>query len=232
MSHRLRLVAIAVAAVIAWPLLAQDGTVVASGTGTVELEADRAIVNIAIESRGETASAAGIANAGVAAQVRAALGTIDLPMTAVTTAHYDIQTNWRRQDGERIPDGYRAVLSLRVAVNDVTRVGTIIDTALTGGATRVDGIEFSSSRAEAARAEAAALAVKDAMRTAEAIATAAGGSLGDVIELTTQGNVSPMPEVRRFRAVEAMAADVPTVVTPGALTISAYVNGRWRFEAR
>ena len=213
-------------------MAAQEGSIVSSGTGSVELEADRAVVNVAIETRGETASDAGTANAGVSAQVRAALGAINPPMTDVTTSHYDIQTNWRRENGERVADGYRAVLSLSVEVSDVTRVGTVIDTALSGGANRVDGIQFYSSRADAARAEATALAVQDAMRTAEAMAAAAGGSLGDLVELSNQGTVRPMPEMRMM-ASEAMAAGAPpTVISPGALTVTAHVSGRWKFAGR
>lgn len=210
------------------PLSAQEASLVSSGTGTVQLPPDRATLSVAIESRAAEASGAGASNAEVVAGVREALGAAGVDAADITTAHYNVRAEWRRQDGERIPDGYVAETMLRVTLDDITMAGTAIDAALGAGANRIDGVQFSSSRADEARRQAISLAVQDAMGTAEAMAVAAGGSLGTLIELTTEGATRPIATMRAMRA-EAAYADAPTEISPGELTITARVVGRWSY---
>jgi uncharacterized protein YggE len=79
-------------------------------------------------------------------------------------------------------------------------------------------------------AEAAALgdAVADARRQAEVMAAAAGGRLGDLVDLGTQA-----PQYRPFAedvvAYRMAAQAAPTPVSPGTVTVTASVTARWRF---
>lgn len=211
------------------PLAAQEASLVASGTGTVQLTPDRATLSVAIESRAPEASGAGARNAEIVERVRAALNAEGIGADAITTAHYNVRADWRRQDGERVRDGYVAETMLRVVLNNITAAGKAIDAALDAGANRIDGVQFSSSHADEARREAIALAVQDAMDTAEAMAIAAGGGLGNLIELTTEGATRPVVAMRAMRA-ELAYADAPTEITPGDLTVKARVVGRWSYE--
>ena len=211
------------------PLAAQEASLLASGTGIVQLTPDRATLSVAIESRASQARAAGAQNAEVVARVRIALGAEGIGADDITTAHYNVRADWRRQDGERVRDGYVAETMLQVALDNITAAGKAIDAALEAGANRIDGVQFSSSHADEARREAIALAVQDAMATAEAMATAAGGSLGVLIELTTEGPTRPVVTMRAMRA-ELAYADAPTEITPGDLTVTARVIGRWKYD--
>jgi len=228
MRRRISLLA-ALFALMGSPLAAQEASLVASGTGTVQLTPDRATLSVAIESRAPEASGAGTRNAEIVERVRAALNAEGIGADAITTAHYNVRADWRRQDGERVRDGYVAETMLRVALADITTAGKAIDAALDAGANRIDGVQFSSSRADEARREAIALAVHDAMGTAEAMAIAAGGELGILIELTTEGATRPVVAMRAMRT-ELAYADAPTEITPGDLTVTARVVGRWRYE--
>lgn len=211
------------------PLAAQEASLVASGNGTVQLPPDRATLSVAIESRAREASAAGARNAEIVARVTAALGATGIGGDDITTAHYNVRADWRRQDGERVRNGYVAETLLRIALDDIAAAGKAIDAALDAGANRIDGVQFSSSRADEARREAIALAVQDAMGTAEAMAVAAGGRLGALLELTTEGATRPVAAMRAMRA-EVAYADAPTEITPGELTVTARVVGRWSYE--
>jgi hypothetical protein len=210
---------------------AHQSSVVASGSATVELTADRATVTVAIETADAAASTAGTRNAEVVQDVRSALVALGIEADAVTTAHYNIRTNWRRQSGDRVPDGYVADSTLRIELHDIALAGPAIDAALAGGANRVDGVEFGASGADAARQEAMGMAVKDAMNTARAMAAAAGGELGTLIELTTEGATRPVMAMQPMVA-EMARADAPTQITPAALTVTARVVGRWSYGTR
>ena len=63
-------------------------------------------------------------------------------------------------------------------------IGRAIDAAVQAGADEVQSITFSSSRYEALRQQALAVAVGNARRDAEIMARAAGGRLGQLIEVS------------------------------------------------
>lgn len=92
-------------------------------------------------------------------------------------------------------------------------------------------MEFAASRTDEARREALARAVERARADAEAMARAAGGRLGALLELTTEPRSTVL---RRYapQAVElAGEVELPTPILPGEQTITVRVMGRWRFEA-
>ena len=108
-------------------------------------------------------------------------------------------------------------------------MGKVIDAVLAAGATNLGGLSLFASNTDAARREALQKAVAKARADAEVTAAAAGGSLGPLIELSTQGISGPQPIYRAARdmAVSAMAA--PTPVEAGEMTVQAVVTVRWQF---
>jgi len=118
--------------------------------------------------------------------------------------------------------------TVRANLRKIEDVGRTIDAALAKGANEVSGIEFTSSRADSARRAAITEAVGHARADAEAMAKAAGGSLGQLLELTS--GVEP---IRPFEASMARARVAgtagPTPIEPGQLTVSATVTARWAF---
>jgi uncharacterized protein YggE len=88
--------------------------------------------------------------------------------------------------------------------------------------------------ASRARNDATVEAVHAARAQAEAIATAAGGSLGDLVEIRTEPIriIGPQPMMGETAMLRMQAADVPTPVSPRDIDITAYVTARWKFVAR
>ena len=73
-------------------------------------------------------------------------------------------------------------------------MGRVIDAALAKGANEISSLQFFSSKADSARSVALAAAVADAKAQAEVMARAAGGSLGQLLELNTSSvPIRPMP---------------------------------------
>src|SRR5438132_8106392 len=80
--------------------------------------------------------------------------------------------------------GFTANHTLELTVRDLARIGSTIDAAVAGGATTVQGISYDTSDRGGHEAAALAAAVKDAHTKAQAMATAAGISLGNVLSIT------------------------------------------------
>lgn len=193
-----------------------------TATGTADLSPDYAIVRISVVTREPQASRAGEQNARVTTAVRAALRQVlRVPEDSLPSVWYSVDTDF---DRERRPAGYVARSTVEARVHDLTQVGRVVDAALGAGATNVSGIQFESTRRDAARLEALSRAVETARREAEAMARAAGGRLGPLIEASSSAPAFPL---RAARTVMAMAAETP--ITPPDLTVEATISARWVF---
>ena len=212
------------------PGAAERAVVVASGQGEVTLRPDRATVSVTVRTIAPEPDEASSRNLDIAEAVTAAIEALDIESDSLRSTGVRIGPNREyTPDGPR-DAGYFAERSLRVTTNELADVGRIIQAAVAAGATSVDGISYSSSEEESARAEALARAVEKARADAAVIARAAGGRLGRVLLLSTENVSVPRPTI----ALEAMSvsrAGDRAMPEPEDLTVTAHVQGRWAFES-
>ena len=139
------------------------------------------------------------------------------------------RTRARDAVGERVPvhgraparvNGYAASNSVS-AVSDVGDAPALIDAAAEAGANQISGPGLSSSNAEALYRQALGKAIDDARLNAQALAKAAGRSLGPITTIV-EGGASGGPEPL-YRA-EAQAADSATPIVPGEQETSATIS--------
>jgi uncharacterized protein YggE len=201
-----------------------EPSVVTVGRATVRTAPDRAFVIVATES---TAPAPGTAQQQIARQmtaVRDALKSARVPEDAIKTLAYSLQEDVDFQNGKRVRRGYRAVNSIEVRVDDIGRVGEVIDTAVKAGANTVSDIRFDLKDRDAVERDALKKAVADARARAEAIASGAGLTIVRILRIDEQGQVVPVPRPQMM-AMRGAVADAPeTPITPGEIEVQASVT--------
>ena len=205
-----------------------------SASGEVKVTPDRAWVTVGVLSRAPTAAAASAANARTQRAILDTLRAMGFRPEQLTTTGYNVSPEMRYnpQSGESTVIGYMVRNSVRVDVRRIEQVGQVIDAALKKGSNEIQGVAFYSSQADSARRAALANAVELARADAMVLARAAGGSLGELMELSTTGMTPrPVPMMEAV-AMRAKGADVPTPIEPGEQSIGAYVMARWRFVPR
>ncbi len=216
----------------AMPMMSHEAppVIVVSGRGEARVTPDRAVISFGTETRRATAAAAAQENARIQRAVLDTVRALGIPADEIVTGEYGVYPEQQYDNTTRQSRvvGYVVRNVVRVRIAKLERVGIVIDAVLAKGANNVNGLELSASNTDDARRAALADAVDRARRDAEAIARAAGGSLGGLIELTTQEQEAPVfmagPMVKTMAA-----ADATTPVQGGAQTISARVVARWRF---
>lgn len=204
----------------------QPRTLTVSAVGTVELEPEQGVVMLAVESEAQTAQAAADANAQRMTRLMAALRQAGVPERNIRTTSYELRPEYTREDrGAAAPriTGYRAVNMVQVTVDEVPRIGPVIDAAIASGANRVTNIRFELRDPESAHLEASAAAVRNARRQAEAIAAAAGERLGPALSINTSG-YSPSPPQPVYARAEMAMQDASTPIEGGTLTVMASVH--------
>ena len=213
------------------PPVSQEPTIGTTARGESRVTPDRATVNIGVETRAATAAAAARANAERLTRVLDAIKRAGVPESQIRTVGFNVFPEFAHErDKPPRVTGYRTANTVVVEVRDIARVGVILDTALAAGANAINAINFSSSRVEEARRVALAAAVDKARLDAEALAKAAGGSLGQLVQLTTTDGDRPRPMADFAVSSEAVRA-APTPIEPGEYTVSVSVMARWRFVA-
>ena len=205
--------------------------IVVSANAEVDVAPDRAHLSVAVESRGRTAAEASAASARLKIAVLDAIPRAWIPAAQIQTTAISVAPEYEypREGGRPTLVGYQARNSVEVEVRDLTVIGAVLDAVLAAGATNVAGPRFAIADASSARRAALELAVRKAHADAEAIAAAAGVSLGGVLEIISadQGEVAPMMEFTRARLTASASADVGTPVESGRITVRASVSVRY-----
>ncbi|MEO7270692.1 MAG: SIMPL domain-containing protein [Vicinamibacterales bacterium] len=225
----------AAVAALAWASLATAQTsapkesdlpvVVTSGEATVKRAPDRAFVAVAAESRAKTSREAQKMNADAMTAVMAKLKSAGLAGDAIQTTAYDIQPEFDYNNGKQTLRDYVARNAIEVRVDDLPKLGEVLDLAVGAGATSVSGVRFDLKDRTGAEREALQKAVEDARARANAAAAGAGLKVERIVRIEEQRS-TVMPPPRPFGALRnmAMAEAAPTPVVAGDLEIRATVT--------
>jgi uncharacterized protein YggE len=214
----------------ATPVPAPPPYISASAIGEARVVPDRAMVSVAVESQGTSAAKAGADNAARQTRVIDAVKAVGIAAAQIRTSGYNVFPEYAQSDekGPRI-SGYRAHNTVQVEVRAMDLVGKVIDAALAAGATNIGGVSLFASNTDAPRKEALQQAVAKARTEAEAVATAAGGSLGPLAELAIEPVAGPQPLVRQKAMFSARAGAAATPIETGEIVVQAMVRVRWQF---
>jgi uncharacterized protein len=224
-------------AVFASVAAAQDPTrpavpqIVTTASGEVRVAPDRASIQIGVQSRASTAAAAATQNATKQRAIIDAIKARGIPAEQIATSNFNVipETRYDRE-GQAAPrtTSYLVINTVNVDVRRIDQVGPVIDAALVAGANQINSLSFGLANADSARRSALAQAVAKSRADAEAMARAAGGSLGPLLELTSMDQYVPGPP-RPFDMRVAATAEMKTPVEAGEETIRATVMARWQF---
>ena len=207
------------------PPPANDGPVVVTmGEGTVKRAPDRAWVTIAAESRAKTPGEVQKMNADAMSAVMQKLKGVGLPPEAIRTAAYELRPEFDYVNNRQTLRGYVARNAVEVRVDDLPKLGEVIDVAVGAGATSVSGIRFDLKDRSSAEQTALQRAVADARAQADTAAQAAGMKVERVVRIEVHRDTSMPPPrpMMTMRAEMAMNAEPP--MAPGELEIKASVT--------
>lgn len=219
-------------------IVPETHTLTVAATGTVQRTPDRAVVRLAVESFGATAEEASAENARLMDAVIAALRRLGVHDNQIRTVvlridpEYDYNRDSPRQPGQDHLIGFRARNTVQVTVDEIDRVGEIVDAAIGAGANRVDGLSFQLRDPDEARRAALVQAIATARAEAETAAAALGRRLGPALTVSTTGSL-PVP-VRADYAMAARAGSIenlpPPPVQSGEINVQATVMIVYRLE--
>lgn len=206
--------------------------IVVSAVGEERIVPDRARISIGVQTQAATAAAAASANAALQRAVMDTLRALGITSEQMTTSGYNVYPDQQYDEVNKRSRivGYNVQNTLVVEVRRIEQVGALLDAALSKGANLVSSLVFYPADMETPKRRAMTQAVERARADADVLARAAGGRVGELLEISTYSNApQPLMNVRMARAEMAQSADTP--ISEGSQVISANVVTRWRFIA-
>ena len=203
-------------------------------TETVEAAPDQATVGTGVQTRAPTAVEAMRGNAAKMENLIAALAKAGIPKKDIQTSGINLsaQYDYSNRGGQPTPPrfiGYEASNQLSVKLQDVKKVGTLLDAMVAAGATNVSGPSFSISDPTPMLTQARGAALKTAKIQADYYAQAAGYRSARLVTLaeSNSGGQPPMPMMVRSFKEDAAAA---TPVEPGQVGSSVTLTVQYALE--
>jgi uncharacterized protein YggE len=185
---------------------------------------DRAFVTIAAESRSRVSAEAQKQNATAMAAVLQKVEQAGVAKDAIRTVGYELHPEFDFVNGRQTFRNFVARNTVEVRLDDIDRVGVVIDAAGSGGATTISGIRFDVRNRAQLERDALRQAVADARGRAEAAAAAAGATIDRVIRVEEDGAPFEPPRPMMRMAEAAVAGNLPTPVEPSTIEIHARVT--------
>ena len=195
--------------------------VVTRGEAVILATPDRAFVTIAAESRSRNSAEAQRLNADAMTLVLQKLAQAGVAKDAIRTIGYDLQPEFDYANGRQTLRGYVARNTVEVRVDQLDRVGPVLDAAGTGGATSIGGIRFDVRAREQIERDALRQAVADARARADAAAAGAGRTIDRVVRVEEEGIPEIIRPMMRMAAADQAAS---TQISPATVEIRSRVT--------
>lgn len=207
---------------------ADNATLTVTGSATVTLPADYVQASVGVSTRAATVQEATTQNADAIRSVITALVDAGIPEEDIATSSYSVYAEYDYQTGEAVLAGYNVSNQLTVIIRDMDHIGATLDKATAAGANSIHSVQFCSTRSAAAQDEAMTLAVQDALRKGQLLASAAGLQTGGILSITeSTGGYYTVSTVYK---ASGMADAVSNVILPDDLSISASVTVTFELE--
>jgi uncharacterized protein YggE len=199
--------------------------VIVRGEGIIRMAPDRALVRVGAESRARVPKEAQSTTAAAMSAVQQKIAAAGIPGDAVRTLAVSLQQEFDYAGGRQTPRGYVARNVIEVRVDDLGKLGDVLDAAVASGATSIHGLQFDLKQRAQVERDALTRAVSDAMARAEAAAAGAKRSIDRVLRIDETMPASVVRPAQEFARMTADAAAAPaTPIAEGEIEVRAVVT--------
>jgi uncharacterized protein YggE len=158
-------------------------TITVTGFGKARGDPDRATVNVGVNISNEDITRAVEESNQIIARITDAVMALGVEEADIQTTNFTIwaEEQWDPETGLRKEEKlYRVDSQVQIIVNDIEKIGKILESSITSGANNIYGLSFGMKDSSNLAAEARVLALDNARQRAEQIAQELGVTLGEV----------------------------------------------------
>ena len=196
-------------------------SITVNGTGTAEIEPDRATIRMSIVARDEEVASAQEAASEISSRVLRLARRLGIDREDIDTTGASVRPEyrWNQEENRQELLGYIAERQMVVQIDDLDQLGAVVEGAVSAGVNQVSPPVLDSSRRKEVYREALRAAAEDAEANAEVLAESLDADLGDVISVNAGVN-PPLPPIPYRAAAYNMAAGVDQAESYNAADLS------------
>ena len=197
-----------------------------TGRAKVSETPDRVYIDIGVTTRARRSEAAASQNARQLSAVIGAVKRAAGPGALLTTTEYSVSPDYNYPPhGSPVIAGYTVSNVVRVRLDDLRKIGAVLDAATRQGSNNIRDIRFAVRNEQAPRDEALRRAAVSARQDAQALADALGLRIVRVLSVDEQSPaLAPRPifmQAGRFATAQPAPA---AAIEAGAIAVSATVS--------
>jgi uncharacterized protein len=212
---------------------AAPNTLFTGADGKFESAPDTALVQFNISAQGDNAKAAYDLAAKQAEQVRQIMRDNGIDPKTAQISSYSIEPMYDWKNPKRKLIGYRVGTSVTLKLKEFSKVGPITQQLADAAVSESQSVTYTLDNMDDAKSKAVADAYRRAHDSADALAKAAGRTVGELsyASVDTFENVRPIAPMPRVMAMKAEAAPAPTEeFSPQLVTVTAHVNALFNLK--
>jgi uncharacterized protein YggE len=201
-----------------------QGTINVTGHAEVAVVPDVATVTTGVVTTGADVEAARSENDRTMRRIVEALISQGIDRSKIATSQFSLQPLYRsdgKEGSQGAITGYRLSNSVTVTVDDLDKVGSVIDAAFAAGANQFQGLRFGLKDDSKLRDELLNKAIQDGKRKAAVMADALGVTLGKPVNISESGRMAPIMN-DSVRLMKFSAGSTP--VEAGTIILGIDVN--------
>jgi hypothetical protein len=192
------------------------------GQSTLSVEPDQVQFDIGVVSQTADAKAATDQNTtrsnALVQELKAAF-----PSASIKAVNFSVNPNYQYpQEGTPTIAGYTANNTVRLLLNDISRLQTVIDIAIKSGANSINRLTFSLRNEDSARAQALSAAARQAQAGADALAASLRLRLGRLLTIDEGQPVIVSPP--REMSFDKLQSSNVAPIAPATIDIHADVD--------
>lgn len=223
---------LAVAAALQGPAAAADDVLTGIhvyGVGEIEVVPDMARVSLEARREGQDAAALKRELDEVVKAVLALTRSLDIAERDVTATAVNVYPRYVPKGHGQEVDGLIATRTIEVELNNLGRIGELINGALERGVNGIGGVHMDAQNRVELERQALDLAIDDATREAEQMATRFKVRLG-LLKNATATPHTVQPLMMETKAMRGMAADAS--FAPGEITVRREVQATFAIRPK
>ncbi|MGN0728307.1 SIMPL domain-containing protein [Treponema sp.] len=158
-------------------------TITVAGTGTVDIENQKAVISLSVITRSANILSATEENAKKTEAVQKAVEELGIGKENITTSSFHIQQESSYSNGRTILGQYVVSNSLNILIPSIEKTGPVIDGAVRAGANQFRSLTFSAGETTDAEKQARILALRNAEQKAVTLASTSGCSVAKILSI-------------------------------------------------
>ncbi|MGG1680071.1 SIMPL domain-containing protein [Neobacillus sp. NRS-1170] len=206
---------------------AGESLIKVNGEGELAVQPDSASVNLGVITEGKELITAQQQNSQKSTKVINALVSQGISKNQIQTFDYRIESDYDYEQGKQIFRGYKITHILQVKIDDLSKIGNIVDTAVQNGVNYVSNVQFKLKNKDAYYQQALKLALANAHQKASTIASSLNVTLIQTPSLVVEGGTSVQPF--SFQPETMVKGITSTQIEPGQIIVRANILAEFHY---